>query len=293
MVQRFHLIFLLVLLTPFPAPAQSRVDCSVLNSRILKEPVRYCVLLPPGYDPHSARRYPVLYFLHGLGNNEQTLFNSGGWSVIEDLRQQHKIVDFLTVAPAGKQSFYINSADGRVRYNDFFVGEFMPYIEANYPIRRERKARGITGVSMGGYGALRFAFTYSKLFSAVSAESAALITDSPAELNTAMRARTPLGRLLSVVFGNPINLAHWRQNDPLALAKKNAAGVRRVAIYFNCGRNDDYGFQKGAEALHRQLQAEGITHEFHLYPGDHSLDYFQEHIGETIEFHSRAFESAK
>ncbi|HYL14706.1 MAG TPA: alpha/beta hydrolase family protein [Terriglobales bacterium] len=287
----FHFLVLAVLLFSRLAQAQSRVDCSALNSRILKEPVRYCVLLPPGYDSHSTRRYPVLYFLHGLGNNEQTLFNSGGWSVIEDLRQQHKISDFLMVAPAGKQSFYINSEDGRVRYNDFFIREFMPYIEAKYPIRRERKARGITGISMGGYGALHFAFAYPELFSSVSAESAALTTESPAELNTAMRSGTPLGRLLGAVFGNPIDLPHWRQNDPLALAKKNAAGVRKLAIYFNCGRNDDYGFEKGAEALHRRLEAESMPHEFHLYPGDHSLRYFLEHLGETIEFHSRAFNS--
>jgi enterochelin esterase family protein len=169
----------------------------------------------------------------------------------------------------------------------------MPFIEGKYAIRRERKARGITGISMGGYGALRLAFAYPELFSSVSAESAALITDSPAELNTAMRARTPLGRVLGMLFGNPINVAHWRQNDPLELAKRNAAGIRKLAIYFNCGRNDDYGFEKGAEALHRQLEAEGIAHEFHLYRGDHSLDYFEEHIGETIEFHARAFESAR
>ena len=289
----FHFLGLAVLLVSLLAQAQSRVECSVLNSLILKEPVQYCVLVPPGYDPHSARRYPVLYFLHGLGNNEQTLFNSGGWSVIEELRQRHKIGDFLIVAPAGKQSFYINSADGKVRYNDFLIREFMPSIEGKYSIRREWRARGVTGLSMGGYGALRLAFAYPERFSSVSAESAALITESPTELNTAMRSRTPLGRLLGAVFGNPINVAHWRQNDPLALAKRNAAGVRKLAIYFNCGRNDDFGFEKGAEALDRQLEAEGIAHEFHLYPGDHSLDYFQQHIGETIEFHSRAFESAK
>lgn len=289
----FPLLVLFVLVLSSLAQAQGRVDCSVLNSRILKGPVRYCVLLPPTYDPHPARRYPVLYFLHGLGNNEQTLFNSGGWSVIEDLRRQHRIGDFLMVAPAGKQSFYINSADARVRYSDFLIREFIPHIETKYPIRRERKARGITGISMGGYGALRFAFAYPELFSSVSAESAALIIDSPAQLNTAMRSGTPLGRLLGAVFGNPINVTHWRQNDPLALAKRNEAGVRKLAIYFNCGRDDDYGFEKGAEALDRQLEAEAIAHEFHLYPGDHSLGYFQEHIGETLEFHSRAFESAK
>ena len=121
------------------AQERGRIDCNTLNSRILKQVVHYCVELPPGYDAndsqHSLRSYPVLYFLHGLGENEQTLFNSGGWNLIEDLRQQSKIVDFLIVVPDGRRSFFINSADGSVRYSDFFIGEFMPYIEKKYRIR--------------------------------------------------------------------------------------------------------------------------------------------------------------
>ncbi len=93
-------------------------------------------MLPPGYDTaiaaHPPRRYPVLYFLHGLGDNEQTLFKTGGWNLIEDLRQQGQIGDFLVVAPEGKSTFYINSADGRVRYSDFFLREFIPFIETHY-----------------------------------------------------------------------------------------------------------------------------------------------------------------
>src|SRR5215471_9815658 len=92
----------LILLFTSLLQAQSRIDCGAIDSRALKQPVRYCVLLPPGYDAaaanHSGKRYPVLYFLHGLGNNEQTLFNSGGWTIIDDLRQQYKIGDFLVVA---------------------------------------------------------------------------------------------------------------------------------------------------------------------------------------------------
>src|SRR5437016_5432622 len=162
------------------AHAQGRIDCNALKSHILSETVHYCVMLPPSYiAAHPPQRYPVLYFLHGLGDNEQTLFKTGGWTLIEDLRQQKQIGDFLVVAPEGKSSFYINSADGRVHYSDFFLREFIPYIESHYSIRRERSARAISGISMGGYGALRFAFAHPELFSSVSAQSAALITDSP------------------------------------------------------------------------------------------------------------------
>ena len=252
-------------------------------------------MLPAGYDAadHSSQRYPVLYSLHGLGDNEQSLFKSGGWNLVEDLRRQHRIGDFLIVAPEAKQSFYINSADGKVRYSDFFLREFISHIEGKYRIRRGRGSRAITGLSMGGYGAIRFAFANPELFSSVSAQSAALITESPQELSAAMRSGGPLGDVLAAVFGNPINLLHWRQNDPFLLAKQHKLAIGRLAIYFNCGRDDDFNFEIGAQALDKQLQAEGVKHEFHLYPGNHGTGYFLAHLGETMQFHWKVFEASK
>ena len=130
------LVLLLVALLVGPCNAQGRIDCNALQSHILSETVHYCVMLPPDYDAatagHSPRRYPVLYFLHGLGDNEQTLFKGGGWDLIQDLRQKGQVSDFLIVAPEGRRSFYINSADGRVRYSDFFIREFISYMESHY-----------------------------------------------------------------------------------------------------------------------------------------------------------------
>lgn len=294
MIRAFRFIFfVLFLIAGGSATAQSRIDCSALNSRILKQVVRYCVYLPAGYDAgaaeHPARRYPVLYFLHGLGDNEQTLFNSGGWTLIDDLRNQHKLGDFLIVAPEGRRTFYINSADGSVRYNDFFLQEFIPHVEGKYRIRSGRAGRAISGISMGGYGAVRFAFAHPELFSAVSAQSAALITESPQTLDSASQTGAPLAGVLGAVFGKPINVAHWNDNSPFVLAKRNAAALRKTAIYFNCGQDDNYGFEKGAAALHEELQKEGVKHEYHPYPGDHSLTYFLSHFAEVMEFHSKAF----
>jgi S-formylglutathione hydrolase FrmB len=276
---------------PLAAKAQSRTDCSAVSSRILKQTVHYCVQLPPDYDAKSSttQHYPVLYFLHGLGQNEQTLFSTGGWSVIDDLRRQNKISDFLVVAPEGKRTFYINSLGNTVRYSDFFLQEFIPAIESKFRVRPGRKNRAITGVSMGGYGALRFAFAHPEMFSAVSAQSAALITQTPQELSSAGRSGTPLGRLMGPAFGEPINVAHWNENNVFLLATKNRSALRSQAIYFNCGDQDDFGFEDGAAALHKQLQAEGVKHEYHSYPGEHRLTYFLSHMGEVMEFHSRAF----
>src|SRR6202050_5251908 len=286
-------ILLAVSIVSFPARGQSRIECNALNSKILNHPVHYCVYLPASYEAGRTKkppeRFPVLYFLHGLGDNEQTLFNSGGWTLINELRQQHKIGDFLMVAPEGGRSFYINSADGSVRYSDFFLQEFVPLIETKYRVSKGRGNRAISGISMGGYGALRFAFSHPEMFSAVSAQSAALITESPQELDTADRSGAPMGKLLATVFGSPIDVAHWKENSPFGLANRNQAILRRMAIYFNCGQDDNYGFEKGADKIHEEVQKEKVEHEYHPYSGDHSLTYFLAHFTAVMEFHSRAF----
>ena len=284
-------VLAIICILPTYAVAQGRIDCSVFKSGILRRPVRYCVMLPPNYGTEIQKKYPVLYFLHGLGENEQTLLRSGGWGLIEDLRRDHKVGDFLMIAPEGRGSFFINSADGHDRYNDFFLIEFLPYIETHYRVIRQRRSRGVTGLSMGGYGALRFAFAHPELFGSVSAQSPALITEAPRALNADLRNGGPLAGLLGRVFGNPINVPHWIENNPFELARKNQAQIRNEAIYINCGEQDEYGFAASAEQMHKQLQAENIKHEFHLYPGGHNAEYFLSHLGETIEFHWHAFPS--
>jgi len=290
MFARISLAFLFLLSS---ALAQGRIDCGAIQSKVLKRSIHYCVLLPDSYDSRPDQKYPILYFLHGLGDNEQTLINTGAWDIIENLRREHKIGDFLIVSPQGNHSFYINSADGEFRYSDFFLKEFMPLIERKYRVAPGRKNRGITGMSMGGYGALRFAFAYSQLFGSVSAQSPALTTESRQELNQELASGTPAAELFGDVFGDPIRASYWAANNPFALARKNVASLKATAIYFNCGNADNYGFEKGTAALDRQLTRESIKHEYHLYRGTHSLPYFLTHIGETFEFHSRIFEAAR
>jgi S-formylglutathione hydrolase FrmB len=281
------------------AAAQSRAECGSLPSHILKHPVAYCALLPPSFDSSApkpgqaekSRHFPVLYYLHGRGDNEQSLINSGAWSLIEDLRRQRKIGEFVIVTPAGG-SFYVNSADGKVRYSDFFLQEFMPFIERKYRIEASRNARGIDGMSMGGYGALRFGFSRPDLFGSVSAHSAALLPEPSKELNAAIRAGEPQAVMLGRTFGDPIDSANWEKNSPFALAKKNPSALRKLHIYFDCGDHDDFGFDRGATALDELLKKQNIAHEFHLYPGGHDIPYFLAHIAASIQFHSRWFAAA-
>jgi S-formylglutathione hydrolase FrmB len=280
------LAFVLIALACCTLPAfaaQGRVECDAVPSAILRHPVRYCVLLPPGYETQTTRRYPVLYFLHGLGDDEQALVTSGAWEIEEGLRQSGKIGDMLIAAPAGGRSFYINSQDGKVRYEDFFIREFIPAIEHRYRAAGTPAGRAITGVSMGGYGALRFAFKYPGMFTAAAAQMGALFDKLPPALTG---ASLPHGRHVDAVsaFGVIPDEAFWQQNSPLMLARNNGARLRHLHIYFDCGDQDDYGFDTGARSLHQILTKEGIPHEFHIYPGGHDWSYVAAHFAEVLEF---------
>ena len=265
------------------AHAEGRAECSIVKSTILARPVRYCAYLPASFDQDKARQYPVLYYLHGLGDNEQSLLNMGGWDLIEELRRQGKIGHFIVLAPNGGHTFFLNSADGKLRYEDFLTKEFMPQMEKKYRVAPGRATRGITGVSMGGFGALHLAFKYPQQFAAVSAQMPALIAEIPP--NFAAGSPGSPGSMMGDVFGSPFNRAYFERNNVFYYARTDpVAELKRLKIYFDVGNNDDYGFEQGAQKLHQLLDSRGIANEFHIYPGGHDPQFVMRHFGEVMQF---------
>ena len=250
--------------------------------------VRYCALLPPSYDADPKRQFPIVYYLHGLGDNEQTLVNFGGWTLLEELQARGRIGEFIVVTPAGSTTFYINSRDRKLRYEDFFMREFMPAVEKKFRVKPGRAGRAIGGVSMGGYGALRFAFRYPQMFSSVAVHSAALMSKLPEGLVSARGAGGFRNNVLGSAFGEPVDQKFFDQNNVFTFARQNTARLRGLKIYLDCGTSDEFGFQHGARELHELLEQLKVPHEFHLYPGGHDWRYIAEHLDESFEFHSRA-----
>jgi S-formylglutathione hydrolase FrmB len=257
-----------------------------MPSKILAHPVNYCVILPASYDTEKTRRYPILYFFHGLGDNDQMFIHTGGFNLVEDLWERKQLGEFLIATPDAGATFYINSHDGKARYEDFLVQEFLPRIEARYHVKAGRANRAVSGVSMGGYGALHLAFGHPQLFSSVSAHSAAVIEKLPA-FTAPTQAGTMRARILGGMFGSPPDPVFWERNSPLSLARTaNLAGLK---IYFDCGDHDDFGFEAGNRALDKALTVRRIPHEAHIYPGRHDWQYFAERIPASLLFHSRQF----
>jgi S-formylglutathione hydrolase FrmB len=279
-------LLLCLLWLPSSLHATGHVECNSIPSKILNRGVPYCIVLPPSFDANKARHFPILYFFHGLGDNEQFFVHSGAWNLVEDMRETGELKEFLIATPDARSTFYINARDGKERYENFLVQEFFPYIESRYRAAPGRANRAISGISMGGYGALHLAFRHPQLFSSVSAHSAALIDKLPTFL-AGTAPNSPRSRVLGGVFGNPPDPSFWDQNSPIAMARTaNLAGLR---IYFDCGDEDDFGFDSGATSLDKVLTSRHVPHEFHIYPGHHDATYFAAHLPASLVFQSHSF----
>jgi S-formylglutathione hydrolase FrmB len=257
-----------------------------LPSTILGRAVDYCVALPPGYETGTAR-YPVLYFLHGLFENEKSWSEHSGQRIWEDLMSQGTIGKFIVALPDGGKTFYVNSFDGRVRYEDFIMQELIPAIDQKYRTLANRQARGVSGTSMGGFGALHLAMQHPDAFGSASAHSAALIAKFPNPLPTEGRWGF-YARVLQEPFGAPLNEAYFDANNPLTLAE-HPERFSQLKLYFDCGDQDRYGFDEGAKLLDQILTAKGFPHEFALRPGNHGWSYLGQYLHYSLEFHWRAF----
>ncbi len=273
------------------AASSPRVECASISSAILGRDLRYCVALPADYAASASRRYPTLYFLHGLFEDETSWSERGGEHVFETLAAEGQLGPFLVVLPDGGKSFYVNSFDGRERYEDFFIQEFVPAIDRKYRTIADGAARGIGGTSMGGYGALHLAMRHPDVFGSASAHSAALLPKFPDPVPKEGRWSF-YARVLQEPFGSPLNQSYMEASNPLTLAQqpKRFAGLK---LYFDCGDKDRYGFEVGAQMLDRILTEKNFPHEFALRSGDHGWTYLNQYLKYSLLFHWREFQPAR
>ena len=260
-----------------PGAFAGRVEYAEFPSASLGRNVRYAVSLPPSYDAKgTSNRYPLVIFLHGLNNDERDWESHCVETKLEALRAASKVGDFIVAIPYGANSFYLNAQDG-TRYEDAIVKDFLPFVDKTYRTLATPRSRLIEGISMGGYGALLIAFKHPELFAGVAAHSAALFDELP------QPPKSPEDRggkyrydLATKLFGSPPDPAFFQANNPLHLARTNAAALKRLKIYFDVGQSDRYGFERGNLKLSETLKAAGVAHEYTLAPGAHGWSFLVE-----------------
>src|SRR6266850_8372139 len=195
------------------------VEYKSFPSKLLGRDVRYGVYLPPSYSSSPAKKYPVLYFLHGLFEDETRWSTRGQTDQIMDrMIAEGKIGEFIVAIPNGGTSFYTNTRDGGEKWEDMIVSEFVPLIESTYRVEGSQAARGISGTSMGGYGALKLAMKNPEVFGSVSAHSAVLLADLSAARVSDRRLQM-FQSLFDRIYGINQDLTYWDANNPMSLAK--------------------------------------------------------------------------
>jgi S-formylglutathione hydrolase FrmB len=259
--------------TSAPQSTDTGVEYGSLQSAALGKELKFAVQLPPSYKTDTKRRYPVLYFLHGMFGNEGEFQRRHVADEVVKLRGEGKIGEFIIVAPAGGNSFYLNSKNG-VRYEDAIIQDLIPHIEKTYRVMGTPAGRAIQGISMGGWGALMLAFKHPEMFSSVTTHCAALFDELPKPTGEDRRSKF-MSQLIGNIFGDPPDEAYFRTVNPVFIADANAAAIKKsgLKIYFDCGEQDQYGFQVSNKAFDERLTKGGIAHEFHLFPGRHGWEY--------------------
>jgi enterochelin esterase-like enzyme len=270
--------------------AQSIVKESLkLKSTILGKDVEYSIYLPPDYAT-SERRYPVLYLLHGFTDDETAWTQFGEVKAIADAQlQKMEMTPMIIVMPDAGTSWYMNSADGKVKFDDFFIKEFIPFIDATYKTRTQRQFRALAGLSMGGLGTLIYAFKYPDLFSAAAPLSAAVLLDEEVINTPADRWAGAYGIPIGKDLAGAARLTeHYKSYSPLYLVKNGLADeLKKVQYYIDCGDKDF--LIKGNMALHAALIDKQIPHEFRVREGVHNWTYWRTALPDVFRFISTSF----
>lgn len=254
-----------------------------VKSKILNMDRKFAVYLPPDYES-SSRSYPVLYLLHGAGDDHTGWVQFGEVLTIADKAiSDGKSTAMIIVMPdanTGKRG-YENDVTNTWRYEDFFFQELMPYVEKNYRVKAEKRYRAISGLSMGGGGTFTYALHHPELFSSACPLSAAtgpltteeaktrLIKDRPALSDTAIASYFKRQSVLSLINNVP------------------DSSKKAVRWYIDIG-DDDFLYE-GNDLVHTAMRKKEIPHEFRVRDGAHNWTYWRGSLPTVLEFVSMGF----
>ncbi len=260
------------------------IEEKTIKSAILNKTVKYTVYVPADYET-SERSYPVVYLLHGYSDDNTGWLQFGEINRLADAAiNEGTIPPMIIVMPNGDSSWYINSYDGKEKYEDFFFKEFMPTVEKTFRIKAEKRYRGIAGLSMGGYGTLIYSLKHPELFSAAAPLSAAIFDDGTLEQTPDDRYATVFGQLYGrgLKGKERLNTA-WYANSVFKLVEtKSADDLKKVRYWIDCG--DDDFLSKGNCQLHIALVDKAVPHEFRMRDGAHNWTYWRTGIINALSF---------
>lgn len=278
----FALIFLFVAMFATQGFAQSAATASTaqkheLDSKLMARKMPYNVILPQTYNEKSAenRRFGVLYLLHGLTGSYEN------WATRTKLSEYAKAYDLIIVMPEGENGWYTDSpVNPNDKYETYITDELIPEIDKKYRPKSDRSNRMIAGLSMGGYGALKFGIKYPERFSFAGSFSGALSIPTDGWTFDFVRPS------IKTAFGEA-NSPTVKSNDIYALIKDMPeAKVKELPyFYFDCGTEDF--LIKPNRDFAALLLTKKIPYEYRELPGKHDWKYWDAQVQEFLRIAAR------
>jgi enterochelin esterase-like enzyme len=250
---------------------------------------KYAIYLPPDYES-SSRSYPVLYLLHGSGDDQTGWVQFGEVQYIADKAINEGVATpMIIVMPDGNtgRRGYYNSPKGDWSYEDFFFQEFMPYIEKTYRIKPDKHYRAIAGLSMGGGGTFIYALHHPELFASACPLSASTGPKTLEEMKTDPRlssANEGLTDAQKEEYFKQYSVLNLIENIPDDVIKstKPEDQKKKVRWYIDCG-DDDFLYE-GNALVHIAMRKKGIPHEYRVRDGIHNWVYWRAALPKVMEF---------
>ncbi|MCC5930440.1 MAG: esterase family protein [Cyclobacteriaceae bacterium] len=277
-----------VQILPAQHPTGKVIESLQINSKLLKQDVKYSIYLPPDYET-SQRLYPVVYLLHGYTDNETAWIQFGTvqHSVDKGIAEG-SIAPMIIVMPDAGVTFYVNEASGKFDYEDMFFKEFIPSIEGQYRIRAKKEFRGICGLSMGGYGTMLYALKHPDMFAAAAPLSAAFFDEEHINNMTENQYNAMMKKLYGQDKEGERISRHFMENNVLHLARTlPEESLKSVRYYIDCG--DEDFLYKGNAMMWTTLMDRKIPHEFRVRNGAHTWSYWRDGVVDALQFIGQSF----
>jgi putative tributyrin esterase len=263
--------------------ANPRVQTIQFESKLVGKTLPYNVLLPVNYNqPNSkTKRYPVIYLLHGLTGH----YNN--WLDKTPLADYAAAYEFIVVMPEGNDGWYTDSVSVPTnKYESYILQELIPDVEKRFRTSSEREGRAIAGLSMGGYGALKFAVKHPEKFVFAASLSGALDAASWTEAD--LKGLEFIWRTLLPVFG--AEKSETRAANDLRklfneLTEQRIAGLPYV--YVDCGTEDP--LLETNRSFVDILTKQKIPHEYRQLPGSHAWTYWDSQVQEVLRIAAKRF----
>lgn len=266
-------------------PPGMRVESVATPS--LPSPNEVLVITPPSYESSPGRRYPVLYFLHDGYGDGLSLERRGVAAEALARMRDGRLPEFLIVAPDGPGTWFSDSHDGVRRFEQYLTRDLPRTIEAKYRAIPAKASRGITGISMGGYGSVKTAIRHPDLYGTVSALSGAII---PFGWNELKRYSWVARWTLMRTFGRTEEDNSLDANDAWLLIWRLCFDAPPFDVELRAGTEDFYGLDRVAAQYGMLLNERGIPTTVVLEPGGHDWSYWKGAMMDILAWHGARFE---